>query len=96
MECVTSNPTVQGHKQSPTFENQTLSIDALLARLLGLLSSATDTATSALVCGELAKNKTDFQHKSIKHPHVWPSTFFVRLQKKRVNIPTLLCSKRIV
>lgn len=35
---------------------------------LGLLCSATGTATSALVCGELAKNKPDFQHESVKRP----------------------------
>lgn len=61
-------------KQSHTFENQAFSGDALLARPLGLLCSATGTATSAIVCGELAKNKPDFQHESMKRPGVRPST----------------------
>lgn len=47
---------------------------------LGLLCSATGIATSALVCGELAKNKPDFQHESMKRPGLRSSalceTFF--------------------
>lgn len=57
-------------------------------------SSTTGKAISALVCGELAKNKPDFQHQGMKYPSAQPSTlceifFFL----KRVNIPAVLCSK---
>lgn len=78
-------------KQSHTFEKRAFSADALLARPLGLLCSATGTATSALVCGELAKNKPDFQHKSMKHPGVRPSTLLY-VKKKGGGGIFMLCS----